>query len=149
MISPTLLKHSIFINDLPNALQGNETHPVILSNKLLNCLMYADDIALISQSKEGLQCCLNKLNAYCKTWQLTVNNDKTTVVVFNKTGKMTNDSRFHIDGKELETVKEMKYLGIIFSNNGTFNSATENLKDTSSKALFKLFKSFGREPPQH
>ena len=135
------------LNDLPNALQGHETHPVILNNKLLNCLMYADDIALISQSKEGLQCCLNKLNAYCKTWQLTVNNDKTKVVVFNKTGKMKNDSRFHIDGKEFETVKEMKYLGIIFNNNGTFNSATENLKDKSSKALFKLFKSFGSETP--
>ena len=41
----------------------------------------------------------------------------------------------------------MKYLGIIFNNNGTFNSATENLKDKSSKALFKLFKSFGSETP--
>ena len=111
--------------------------------------MYADDIAVISQSKEGLQCCPNKLTSYCKTWQLTVNNDKTKVVVFNKTGKMKNDSRFHIDGKKLETVKEMKYLGIIFNNNGTFNSTTENLKDTSSKALFKLFKSFGSETPQH
>ena len=77
-------------------------------------------------------CCLNKRNAYCKTWQPTVNNDKTKVDVFNKTGKMKNDSRFDIDGKELETVKEMKYLGINYNNNGTFNSATENLKDKSS-----------------
>jgi hypothetical protein len=46
-LSPNLFK--IFINDLPSYL-SNTKDPVILDNSPIHCLMYADDIVLLSKS---------------------------------------------------------------------------------------------------
>ena len=57
------------MNDLPNIF--NESHdPVEVGKYLSNVLVYADDLVLMSNSKAGLQKCLNELNIYCKTWRL-------------------------------------------------------------------------------
>ena len=43
----------------------------------LNCLLYADDLVLISQSAEGLENALSILSDYCEHWLLSVNPKKT------------------------------------------------------------------------
>ena len=40
--------------------------PVIIDKYVTNVLMYADDLVLMSVSKEGLQKCLDDLHSYCK-----------------------------------------------------------------------------------
>ena len=50
--------------------------------------MYADDLALISETADGLQNCLKKLENYCSKWNLSVNVDKTKIIIFNKSGKI-------------------------------------------------------------
>ena len=52
-----------------------------------NGVMFADDLVLISQSKQGLQNALNKLQRYCDKWCLKINVDKTKVMIFNKQGR--------------------------------------------------------------
>ena len=69
-LSPNLFK--IFINDLPDYFEGTPD-PVILDCKSLHCLMYADDVIILSQSAEGLQQKLNKLQMFCDDWCLDVN----------------------------------------------------------------------------
>ena len=54
----------------------NICDPITINNIKLSCLMYADDIVLISESAKGLQNCLNKLSNYCDIWNLSVNIDK-------------------------------------------------------------------------
>ena len=55
-LSPNLFK--IFINDLVDIFDSN-CDAVTVGDLSLNCLMYADDLTLISESEEGLQNCLN------------------------------------------------------------------------------------------
>ena len=50
----------------------------------LNCLLYADDLLLISTSAEGLQQSLDRLSKYCQDWLLKINPTKTKVIVFQK-----------------------------------------------------------------
>ena len=57
-LSPTLF--NFFINDLPDIFNRPCT-PVTLNDTELSCLLYADDLVLLSESKAGLQNCLNKL----------------------------------------------------------------------------------------
>ena len=52
-LSPVLF--SLFMNDLPQYLRDNSCPSVTLGNHPLNCLMYPDDLLLISPSPEGLQ----------------------------------------------------------------------------------------------
>ena len=85
--------------------------------------MFADDLVLISQSAEGLQNCLNKLQSYCDKWCLTVNTDKTKVVIFNKGGHKISKYRFVLNNSTIEIVQKYCYLGIIFSSTGSFSNA--------------------------
>ncbi|CAG2184942.1 AGC [Mytilus edulis] len=75
----------------------------------LNALLYADDIVLLSDSKEGLQNCLNTLSNYCSSWKLQVNTEKSKVMVFNSNGKSFLNE-FYYNGKSLETVNTYCYL---------------------------------------
>ena len=50
MLSPALFKLYMYINDLPKYLQG--TPDEVLLNPV-QCLMYADDIVLLSSSRKG------------------------------------------------------------------------------------------------
>jgi hypothetical protein len=50
-VSPNLFK--LFINDLPDVFD-NSCLPVTVDVSKLSCLMYADDIILLSETSEGL-----------------------------------------------------------------------------------------------
>ena len=69
-LSPNLFK--ICVNDLPTIFNGDDA-PVDLNCSNVNCLLYADDLILLSRTEEGLQSCLNKLSKYCDEYGLSVN----------------------------------------------------------------------------
>jgi deoxyribodipyrimidine photolyase-like uncharacterized protein len=50
-----------------------ESEPPKLVNSNIGSLLFADDLLVISESKEGLQNSINKLSDFCDNWQLTVN----------------------------------------------------------------------------
>ena len=145
VISPTLF--NLYLNDLPDIFGDREADLPVINGKKVNCLMYADDIAILSTSMNGLQHCLDKLHNYCTRWHLNINTDKTKIVIFNKTGRRYDNMHFKINDAQIEIVKEMKYLGIVFNNNCSYQSATDNLRGKAMKALFKLYKSFGNVTP--
>ena len=70
VMSPNLF--NIYINDLPSIFNGDNDSPK-LQDLYVHCLMYADDLVLMSLSEVGLQNKLNILNVYCKEWDLEVN----------------------------------------------------------------------------
>ena len=136
-LSPTLF--NLYLNDLPEAVAMGHTDPIQLGPRNVHCLMYADDIVLLSKTKNGLQNCLNNVHNYCAKWKLEINLMKTKVIIFNKTGRLMKD-KFNYGDKVIECVKTYKYLGLEFSNTGSFNIAKYNLKVKAMKACFKLKK---------
>ncbi|KAL0202035.1 hypothetical protein M9458_000053, partial [Cirrhinus mrigala] len=70
---PTLF--NIYINELAEALDHSDGIPgLALHDSEVKCLLYADDLVLL----------LALLEQYCEEWALTVNLDKTRVMVFQK-----------------------------------------------------------------
>ena len=61
VLSPPLFK--IFMNDMPKIFTAG-CDPAALYNKKVNCLMSADDVVLIAESKDGLQICLDEIRKY-------------------------------------------------------------------------------------
>ena len=63
-----------------------QLHPYITQ---LFHLLFADDMILFSTSVIGLQRQINELEHYCKNTELTVNTEKTKIVVFKIDMKWT------------------------------------------------------------
>ena len=81
---------SLLINELYTKLSENDIRGIQLFPDIVEIflLMFADDIALISDTVIGLQMQLNCLHQFCITSKLVVNIDKTKVLVFKRGGQL-------------------------------------------------------------
>ena len=65
----------------------NNNVPVQLLELNLFLLMYADDMVILAESAEELQAMLNTLHYYTTKWNITVNVEKTKIVILGMEGK--------------------------------------------------------------
>ena len=137
MLTPTLF--SLYINDLIDHF-GPDCEPLELNNKPISCLLYADDIILLSESAKGLQKSLDILKTYCDKWNLKINIGKTKVIVFNKSGRILKGFSFLYDDEPISLTNEYKYLGILFKPSGTFSDVIDYLSKKACKAMFCIRK---------
>ena len=72
----------------------------------LYALLYADDIALMSDTVIGLQNQLNNLEKSTSAVGLQVNIEKTKVLVFRNGGHLANHEKWYLGSRRLETVSE-------------------------------------------
>ena len=82
LITPTLF--NVFINDITKHFENNKSTPLKLIDSNISCLLFADDLLILSETKEGLQHRLNNLSNYCDNWQLDINVNKTNSMIFQK-----------------------------------------------------------------
>ena len=137
VLSPLLF--NLYVADMP-LIFDNTCDPVNVNMLNTNCLLFADDLVLLSESTTGLQSCLNRLQKYCETWGLTINLSKTKVIIFNKGGHKISRFKFCLHGDPIEIVQSYCYLGIVFSSCGSFSGAVKTLTDKARKAFFALRK---------
>ena len=142
-LSPDLFK--IFINDLPDIFDTS-CDGIDIGMLHFNCLLYADDVILLSTTEAGLQNCISKLEKYCDDWCIEVNLVKSKVMIFNKAGKLYNCD-FTYKGMSLDCVREYKYLGVLFSLSGSFSLASSELYKKGLKAFYKIKSIFGSTRP--
>ena len=126
---PTLF-NLYLISDLPEFLNSPNSTDILFddSERPINCLLYADDLVIFSRSANGLQTLLNKLESYGEKTELSVNLDKTKVMIFNNCGKSLNNYSFKYGVNKLNNVKSFKYLGMTLNPYGNFSLAREELK---------------------
>ncbi len=134
VLSPLLF--NIYINMIPLFQEDNSAPPKLKENTI-GCLMYADDLVIVSASAEGLQNSLDILEAYCNKWKLQINISKSKTMCLNKVGRGTK-CNFTIGQQELEHTKSYPYLGIEVSNSFSFKAIQQNLHKKAMRALFKL-----------
>ena len=135
-MSPILF--NLFVNDINEIFDVRFCHPVSLGNIKLSNLLYADDLILISETKTGLQSCLDNLQAYCQKWKLTVNNKKTKVMVVEKRQSSAQIHRFNFQKEFLEICKLYPYLGTMITNNGNFKVNIEELCKSVRRVMYTL-----------
>lgn len=109
--------------------------PVKLNeNTEMNMLSFADDLVVLSETKEGLQKCLDKLENYCYKWGLTLNTKKTKCMIFSqKQGKNTDTTVFTYKGNILDIVSEYTYLGFKIKNNNNTQCTINDRIDKSNR----------------
>ena len=139
VLSPNLF--NIYINDLPE-LFDRDTDSPMLGDKYIHCLMYADDLVLLSLSADGLQRKLNNLHTYCEEWALTINTKKTQVMCLTNNPIQSIERVIYIGEVPLQWVSSYKYLGIEIHADGKMQAAMNNLCIRGWKAAFKIRSAF-------
>ena len=134
-LSPTLF--NIYINDLIDNLEKINPTPLTLQDKKISCLMYADDIIILSSSHKGLQDCLDTLASFCNNWKLSINKSKSKCMTFYKR-KCKYNRNFFIDDTPLENVTEYTYLGLTVDAKCSFKETLEMLSCKAHRAIYAL-----------
>lgn len=135
-LSPFLF--SMFLNDINDFLKTDPTVGITIFDFFLLLILFADDMVLLSETKQGLQQGLDKLHDYCYQWGLSVNVDKTKCLVFKNGGKINKTEKWYFNGEIIETVDSFKYLGFLFGSSGKFKKGIDNLEIRGEKALFDM-----------
>ena len=135
VLSPLLF--SIFLSELEADLSSCGARGIDIFSEPLGVflLMYADDIALVSDSVADLQKKITCLEQYCKKWGLSVNMDKTKVVVFKNGGFLKNCEKWYFAGKPIQVETSYNYLGVIFSTTLNWSRCIENLSGKALRAV--------------
>lgn len=116
----------IFIND-------------IASNISSSVRLYADDCVIYravstDSDMQSLQQDLDYVTLWCSTWELDLNADKSYHVTFSK-GKRILNTRYTVGNKVLRNVPEVKYLGVLLSEDLSFH---QHINKTVKKAASML-----------
>ena len=102
----------------------------------MKALFYADDIVLVTDTVGRMRKHIEVLELFCDNWRITVNIDKTKIIVNSKSSKLLRYEKWHFKGKEIEIVSSYKYLGPLLTSRNNFSEAKKsslfNLSDACS-----------------
>lgn len=93
-----------------------------INDKIISCVAYADDLILISSTRDGLQSSLDAVTTSLASFGLRINAEKSSTLSLVPSGKdkkmkVIEESLFEIDGSTLRAIGVIdtwKYLGIHF-----------------------------------
>ena len=141
-LSPILF--SMFLNDLEDFMDTERLNGISIDVESdqfvffikIFVLLYADDTIILADNADEFQACLNSFNTYCEAWKLTINRDKSKVMIFG--ARKTSCYNFHLGDHTLEIVNSYKYLGTFFAPSGSFLTARKHIKTQANKAMHLL-----------
>ena len=142
-LSPILF--SLYLNDLENHLMHDLNAGLEIDcadDKMaiylrLVVLLHADDTVILASNEHDLQRALNGFDAYCKSWKLNGNIDKTKVVIFG--ARKTDSFHFKLGDDIVEITDKYKYFGVYFSQTRSFLTARKHIIEQAKKAVYLLF----------
>ena len=90
---------------------------------------------LLAETAKDMNSTLAALSRYCLMSKLRI---KTRIVVFNRNyaSRRISNNSFVLNGCELQSVREYKYLGLVMKESGAINLRT--LASQGNRALFSL-----------
>ena len=138
--SPILF--SLLINELTKDIVQNGKHSLQLSPEFIHLLilLFADDVALLSDSVAGLQKQLDILYNSCQKLDLNVNLDKSNIVVFRNGGYLALREQWTFGNLPLSVVNTYKYLGVFLSTRLSFSRSLEDLATRAKKGVIIILK---------
>jgi len=132
-LSPLLF--GLYLGALKGCLNDKECDAPALANLHVWLLLFANDLALMSESKVGLQQQLDTLQQFFAERGLMVNMKKTKVMVFNSTDPC---QKIMFENDIIECVQTFQYSGILLETTSNLDNAVEHLATTSKRSLFTL-----------
>ncbi len=133
-LSPNLF--GLYIDGFEDWLGAIQCTAPTLAGQAIALLLYADDLALFSETAAGLQRQIDVLAEFCAARQLSVNVKKTKIVVFETRTTACQDFIYH--GEVIERVVSFRYLGVELHSTRGLSFAIEKILVAGRKSMFAL-----------
>ena len=132
---------ALYVNSLADKIK-NLNLGIKIGDTEISILMYADDIILLAETQEGLQCILNELHTWCKRWRMTVNTEKPQIIHFRPKRSLKTKTLFHYGSSLIDIVERYQYLGITVNEHLDKQVMGDKLADGATCALGKLLSKY-------
>jgi hypothetical protein len=132
ILSPILF--ALFIDGLVGAVKRVRVASTLEGSKL-NILLFADDVALLANSRSDLQKLLDAVYEYSQKWRFKWNCSKSKVMRFGS--REVSKQHYFLGFQELEVVKSFKYLGVDIQDNLSW-AGTKKRLEGKAKARIPL-----------
>eukprot|EP00745_Piridium_sociabile_P004303 TRINITY_DN1254_c0_g1_i4.p1 TRINITY_DN1254_c0_g1~~TRINITY_DN1254_c0_g1_i4.p1 ORF type:complete len:981 (+),score=112.61 TRINITY_DN1254_c0_g1_i4:2532-5474(+) len=141
LLSPLLF--SFFINELAMEVAKRGRHGIQLIPGAVEVflLLFADDVILLSDTVIGLQNQLNALKEEADRLDLSVNLDKTNVMVFRKGGHLSRYEKWFYGNNEVSVTNSYTYLGLLFTTKLSLQSTWVESCRKGKKGTIEIIKS--------
>ena len=133
VLSTTLF--NIYVNDLENEIKNLNMGVSIEYDLCVSILIYADDIVLLAENEENLQCMLNYLYNWCTNWRMSLNCDRTKIVHFRNKRQCRTSFIFMYGETNLDIVSQYKYLGLELNEFLDLGITANIFSDSAGRAL--------------
>ena len=134
-LSPTLF--AIYINELESIMNNIPSMGICLGDRRVPLLKYADDLVLISTTKEGLQSGLDALYIFCNSYKLSVNTTKSQVMYISRR-TLQHLPGITYNNERLQWTDMFKYLGVTFSRTNRLSNGLKTVCQSAKKAQIVL-----------
>ena len=116
-----------FLSDLPASIKAKRT------------ILYADDLAICSTSAGDAQITLNRLETYCDKKGLTMNTQKSKIIILRRATRIPEYAPLLYKGEQLEVVSNFNYLGILLQcSSWSFSMHVKARLEKAKTALLAL-----------
>jgi hypothetical protein len=124
-----------FIGDIEEMFRKGQAGGVVVGKEKVWSLAYADDLVVLAREEKGMKEMLGNMEKYMRRKKLTVNVEKSKMMVFRKGGgrRKTNEWRWEKD--KIEEVKEFKYLGYVMNERNTAAARVRELVKKANKII--------------
>lgn len=142
-LSPKLF--TIFMEDIVSLLHNSSLSALRMAGRDIHLLLFADDIVILATNFDNLNEKIKLVKKFFDDNDLTLNLDKTKVVMF-RTGrhKITKPDIMWDDDRSIEIVNTYTYLGVPFYENLDYNKTCNHFMGRANGGVNSLFSMFYR-----
>jgi hypothetical protein len=139
VLSPLLF--NVFINDLANTMKSLNKG-ITVDNEKLCIFMYADDIVLLADNENDLQCMLDVLYNWCQDNDMFLNLCKSNIVHFRVPSQQLTVYDFKYGNCKINVVNSYTYLGVLLTEHLDYKQTAKVVAQSASRALGLLIAKF-------
>ncbi|UYV79876.1 hypothetical protein LAZ67_18000954 [Cordylochernes scorpioides] len=131
----------LFLNDLVPLFDESELPGINLENYgTIHLLLYADDIVILGESNINLQLKINLLKKYLEENCLTLNQNKSKIMVFRNGGRTARSETWFWDQQPLTIVAKYTYLGYPLTTKISTQYASQYFRKKELNAINALWR---------
>ncbi|KAI5735070.1 hypothetical protein M8J77_013749 [Diaphorina citri] len=134
IISPILF--NIYVEQIIKESITEEPYGILINNRIVNNLRYADDLVLLSSNLDGLKELLKKLSNASTKYNMKINVKKSKFMKVSKQGRRRL-ANINVNGQIFEEVPTYKYLGSEITNDSRCDTEIKKRIALAKNAFWK------------